>query len=101
MKKMMCAVIAVLFCVGLACGNAAFDQNKALRVAGTANQTGVLDLSGVSSNVFDFAEFQTTPLGNTRLTFEQREWMESIQGVDENSSTSSMNEFINAEVPPV
>ena len=101
MTKMMCVAIAVLFCVGLACGNAAFDQNKALRVAGTANQTGALDLSGVSSDIFDFAEFQNTPLGNTRLTFDQRAWVVTTQGWDEKGLTPSMNDFVNAEVPPL
>lgn len=92
-------VLVFLLFVGIASGTAAFDQNKALAVAGTVAPTGVMDLSGVSSDIFNFAEFQAEPLGATRLTFEQRAWVTEFQDIEEDSLTQSMRAFLDAGVP--
>jgi hypothetical protein len=99
--KMMKIALIVLLFIGIASGTAAFDQNKALSTAGTVAPTGVMELSGVSSDIFDFAEFQAEPLGTTRLTFEERFWVGETQGVDEDSMTPSMRAFRDAEVSPL
>lgn len=88
-------MVVILLClVGMASGNAAFDQNKALKNAGNADQTGTMALSGISSGVFNFSEFQQDPLNSRRLPFADIEWQTAMQGYDYEGMVWSIRDFI-------
>jgi hypothetical protein len=86
--------ITLLCLVGMASGNAAFDQNKALKSAGNSEHPGTMALSGVSSEIFNFGEFQQGPLNSRRLPFDDIEWQSAMQGYEYDGMVWSIRDFI-------
>jgi hypothetical protein len=97
--KNLFAIIVIATIIGLASGNAAFDQNKALKNAGNVGHAEPMALSGTSSEVFNFTEFQQGPLNPRRPTFEDLEWQAEMQGYDYAGMVWSLRDFIDYEAP--
>jgi hypothetical protein len=94
MKKVILLAV-ILICIGMAHGSPAFDQNKALRNAGQMDHPGVMELSGTSPDIFNYAEFQKAPLNPRGL----EEWYSGMQGYDYEDIIWSIRDFLTYEAP--